>query len=164
MSARCRSSTQRILPPFAPPWSRGTPDCGRVLLAPPCCAEVARKPAATEPPPLVGCPGSWERHKKIGAVARLRGGASARDTRSPLSGDARLCGGCPSAVGSTKKSLPPPCYAAVTRKTCRPEPPTVGGMQSAPRPPAGRGSRKNFPTACRAGGRRLPSPTAAKRQ
>lgn len=164
MSARCRSSTQRILPPFAPPWSRGTPDCGRVLLAPPCCAEVARKPAATEPPPLVGCPGSWERHKKIGAVARLRGGASARDTRSPLSGDARLCGGCPSAVGSTKKA----CRRLVMRQSpAKPAAPNRRPSAGCSPLPARRRdgvAAKNFPTACRAGGRRLPSPTAAKRQ
>ncbi|GEM_PF-3090914 len=91
MSARCRSSTQRILPPFAPPWSRGTPDCGRVLLAPPCCAEVARKPAATEPPPLVGC------RRFMGAAQKNRRG------RTPAGWG--VCKGYPLAVAVGKGSF-----------------------------------------------------------
>jgi len=91
LSARCRSSTQRILPPFAPPWSRGTPDCGRVLLAPPCYAAVTRKTCRPEPP-------------TVGGVSRFMGAAQ-KNRRGRTPAGWGVCKGYPLAVAVGKGSF-----------------------------------------------------------
>ena len=169
MSARCRSSTQRI--PRRCPAESGRPTAGGCYSPRPV---VRKLPANLPQLNRLGGVSRFMDGTKIGAVARSRVGRlwwerfaavavgswsfALRSGRRSLPPARRKGRGCPSAsegacVKSTllavvgrcppvrvsvrcreHKSLPPPCYAAVTQ-TCRPEPPTA--WDAVRSPPAG---------------------------